>query len=449
MQKSNSLHSSRRRFLGSTLGAAGSLNILSGFVRGQGTAANGKLNLAFVGAGGRAGGNLKGCAEAGQNIYALCDVDKARAGGSFQKFPNAKVYTDWREMLETEGDRIDAVVVSTPDHMHAISAMAAIKLGKHVYVEKPLTVTISEARALHAAAKEAGVCTQMGNTGHAAEGARRTVEFIRSGAIGDVSQVFCRTNRPIWPQDLVRPPAEEVPGTLDWDLWLGPAEEKPYSSRIVPFKWRGYLDYGTGALGDMGAHIIDHPMWALDLGLPTRISVEKADRKTPGSEKDSHPASCIINYEFPATEGRGPVKVQWRDGQYKIPRPDGMRGDKQAPENGCVYLGSKHHMMHGSHGGMPTIIDSSYGEFSEPSKTEDRSPGHYVEWIDAIRKGDPSLAKSNFDVAVPLTETLLLGVIGSIMGPGTELTWDSKAMSTGNPDADRLVHHSYRDGWSL
>jgi predicted dehydrogenase len=450
MQSNGSLITSRRRFLGTGVGAFASLNILSGFVKAQSRGGvNGKLNIAFVGAGGRAAANIDGCAAAGQNIYALCDVDSARAAGVYTKYPEARVYVDWREMLEKEGDKIDAVVVSTPDHLHAVSTMAALKMGKHVYVEKPLTLTISEARALHKAAREAGVCTQMGNTGHANEGARLTNEYIQSGALGEVSQVYCRTNRPVWPQDLVRPAGEPVPETLNWDLWLGPAPEKPFSSQIVPFKWRGFLDYGTGALGDMGAHIIDHPMWALNLGLPTKVSVEKADRKVPGAERDSHPGSCIINYEFAAGDGRGPVKLQWLDGQYKIPRPGGMREDQQVPDNGCVYLGSEHHMMHGSHGGNPTIIDAAFEQFVAPPKTMERSPGHYVEWIEAIQKGDPSRAKSNFDVAVPLTETLLLGTIGSLLGVGTELTWDPETMTTGNEAADKLVRHSYREGWSL
>lgn len=449
MQNHLSSSTSRRRFLGTALGSAASLNLLSGFVKGQGTAANGKLNIAFIGAGGRSAANIDGCVAAGQNVHALCDVDKVRAAGAFQKFPEAKVYTDWREMLESEGDRIDAVVVSTPDHLHAVSTMAALKMGKHVYVEKPLTLTISEARALHEAAKKAGVCTQMGNTGHASEGSRLTNEAIRSGSIGEVAEVHCRTNRPIWPQDLVRPAGEPVPDTLDWDLWLGPAAEKPYSGQIAPFKWRGFIDYGTGALGDMGAHIVDHPVWALNLGLPTKIWVEKADRAVPGAEKDSHPSSCVIHYEFPAIDGRGPVKLTWFDGKYTIPRPDGMRADQQVPENGCLYLGSKHHLMHGSHGGNPVIVDAKHDAYVAPPKTEERSPGHYAEWIEAIRKGDPSRAKSNFDVAAPLTETLLLGVIGSLLGAGTELTWDPQTLATGNAEADKLVRHSYREGWAL
>ncbi len=431
------------------MGAAASLNILSGFAAEKGSEKNRKLNIAFIGAGGRASSNISGCAKVGQNIYALCDVDKVRAEAAFKKYPNAKVYTDWREMLEVEDDKIDAVVVSTPDHLHAIAAMAAIKRGKHVYVEKPLTLTISEARALHATAKEAGVCTQMGNTGHSKDGARLTNEYIQSGSIGEVEQVYCRTNRPIWPQDTVRPQDEPVPGTMDWDLWLGPAAEKAFSSQIAPFKWRGFLDYGTGALGDMGAHIIDHPMWALGLGLPDRVVIERADRKTPGSGRDTHPSSCVINYEFAATNDRGPVKLQWLDGQYEIPRAKGMRDNKEVPKNGCLYLGSEHLMMHSSHGGKPSIVDTNYESFVAPPESMERSPGHYQEWIDAIQQSDPSLAKSNFDVAVPLTETLLLGVIGSIMGPGTELKWSSETMSTGNPEADKWVHHSYRNGWSL
>lgn len=439
---------SRRQFLGTTVGAT-SLNILSGFVKGKGTRANGKLNLAFVGAGGRAKDNIEGCAKTGQQVYALCDVDSVRAGASFRNYSQAKRYTDWREMLEAENDSIDAVVISTPDHLHAVSTMAAIRKGKHVYVEKPLTHTISEARALHEAAKQAGVCTQMGNIWHASESPRYTAEYIQSGSIGDVEKVYCRTNRPIWPQDLVRPAARKAPSTLDWDLWLGPAAEKPYSSQIAPFKWRGFLEYGTGALGDMGAHILDHPMWALDLGLPSKIVVEKADRNVRGAAEDSHPSSCIINFTFPAKDGRGPVELQWLDGRYKIPRNNGLRSDRSVTENGCLYLGSKHQLMHSIYGEKPRIVDRNYRRFVAPPKTIERSPGHYQEWIDAIKAGDPTLAKSNFDESVPLTELLLLGVIASIMGEGAELEWDAEHLSTGDEVADRLVHHQYRDGWSL
>jgi len=352
-------------------------------------------------------------------------------------------------MLAAEGDKIDAVAVSTPDHTHAVAAMAAMKLNKHVYVEKPLTLTISEARALRAEAARRKLCTQMGNTGHAAEGARLTNEYIQSGSLGEIATVHCRTNRPIWPQDIVRPAAEEVPAHLNWDLWLGPAAMKPYSSQIVPFKWRGYLDYGTGALGDMGAHIIDHPVWALDLGLPEKIVVEKADRKTPGSEKDTHPKSCVLHLYFAAKGSRGPVHLTWFDGQYTIPAIDGMAEGEKTPDNGCLYHGSKFAMMHNSHGGTPRIIGANRDKFVAPPKTLERSPGHYVEWINAIKTGDPAKAKSNFEVAAPLTEILLLGAIGSILGPGTEFTWNPEKMTTGKPEADPWLQHKYREGWSL
>lgn len=439
---------SRRHFLGGTAAAA-SLNILpSGSLLGQDAPSN-RLNMAFIGAGGRGAANVQGCSEAGAVVHAIGDCDENRVKATRGKHSDAKFYRDWREMLEAEGDKIDAVAVSTPDHNHAVAAMAAIKMGKHVYVEKPLTLTISEARALHAEANKRGLCTQMGNTGHARDGARLTNEYVQSGSLGEISTVHCRTNRPVWPQDLVRPPAEPVPATMDWDLWIGPAEMKPYNSQIAPFKWRGYLDYGTGALGDMGAHIIDHPTWALDLGIPEKVVVEKADRDTPGAEKDTHPQSCIIHMYFAAKGERGPVHLTWFDGKYTIPRVAGMPDDKKVPDNGCVYIGSEHTMMHGSHGGNPEIIDANRSRFVAPPKTHERSPGHYKEWIDAIKSGDPSKAKSNFDVAAPLTETLLLGVIGSILGPGTELSWDAEKMTTGNAEADKWVSHNYRDGWSL
>lgn len=458
--KNRNSGTTRRGFLGTTAGAAAALNIIPSRLLGQDAPSN-KLNVAFIGAGGRANGNISGVAGAGQNIYALCDVDKNRSGASVKKYPDAKFYTDYREMLEAEGDRIDAVVVSTPDHTHAVAAMDAIKKDKHVYVEKPLTLTISESRALHKAANERGLCTQMGNTGHAAAGARLTNEYVRSGSLGEIKEVFCRTNRPIWPQDMLRPAASEPPEWLDWDKWLGPAQVKPYGvykqprgdkfldKPIAPFNWRGYLDYGTGALGDMGAHIIDHPVWAFQLGQPKKIVVEKADRSTPGSEKDTHPQSCIIHYYFDRADGQGELKLTWFDGKYELPRVEGMPDDKKMPGSGCVYYGSDHIMMHNSHGGKPEIIDPNRGKFVKPPETEERSPGHYKEWVESIKAGDPSKAKSNFDVAAPLTETLLLGVIGSIMGPGTELTWDEENMTTGNDEADKWVTHAYREGWAL
>ena len=406
-----------------------------------------KLNLAFVGAGGRANGNLGGCSS--QNIYALCDVDTNRCGGAVKKYTSAKFYRDWRVMLDKEANNIDAVVVSTPDHCHAVASMAAMQLGKHVYVEKPMTRTISEARALRDAARKYKVCTQMGNQGHASEGARLTNEWIQSGAIGEVREVHTCSNRPIWPQDCVRPPAEQVPAHLDWDVWLGPAPDAPYSGQIVPFKWRGYWDYGAGALGDMGAHIIDHPVWALNLGAPLSVVAEYT-RKTPGSEKDSFPASCIVTYEFAARGDAPPVTLKWFDGRNPIPRPEVLEKNRKPVGNGCIYYGGKHVMMHSSHGGAPRIIpEAKMKTFERPPKTMERSPGHHKEWIEAIKKNDPSMAKSNFDYAGPLTETMLLGCVVARVPAGTKLTWDSEKMRTNNDVANRYIRHEYRKGWTL
>ena len=350
-------------------------------------------------------------------------------------------------MLSKDADKIDAVAVSTPDHNHAIVAMAAMNAGKHVYVEKPLTLTIAEARALQKTAESKGLCTQMGNQGHAAEGARRTNEWVQSGSVGEIREVHTCTNRPSWPQDMLRPAAEEVPPTIDWDIWTGPAPMGPYSSQIVPFKWRGYIDYGTGALGDMGAHILDHPVWSLGLGVPSSVTAE-VERKTPGSEKVSHPKSCKITYEFPARGDAPPVKLMWYDGSFAMPRPENMDAKKKTPSSGCIYYGSEFTFMHGSHGGMPQMVaDADKKKFTEPPKTMERSPGHHKEWIDACKAGDPKMAKSNFSYSAPLTELMLLGVIAAQVGNGTKLTWNRDKMTTGNAEADKLVRHKFRDGW--
>ncbi|MCP5540898.1 MAG: Gfo/Idh/MocA family oxidoreductase [Akkermansiaceae bacterium] len=429
---------------------AAAFQIVPGRVLGQGgqTPPSEKLNLAFVGAGGRGAQNLAGL-ENLANVYAFGDCDQRRCAESLKKHPNAKYFSDWRKMLDEVGGKLDAVVVSTPDHNHAIVAMAAMQLGKHVYVEKPLTRTISEARALMAAARKYKVCTQMGNQGHAAEGARQTNEWIQSGAIGEVREVHCQSSRPIWPQDLLRPPSEEVPPTLDWDVWLGPAPKSDFSSKILPFNWRGYLDYGTGAMGDMGAHILDHPVWSLGLGMPESVEAV-CDRATAGSEKATHPASCTLTYQFAARGQMPPVKLIWRDGKHQMPRPDNMDAEKNPPKDGCIYYGSKHTIMHGSHGGAPSLVNSGEAAgFQPPPKTMERSPGHHKEWIEACKAHDPSMAKSNFDYAAPLTEMMLLGVIAAQIGSGTKLTWNPETLTTGNAAADALVHHHYRDGWTL
>ncbi|RFC49010.1 MAG: hypothetical protein DVB23_000292 [Verrucomicrobia bacterium] len=450
---------SRRRFLGTGAATAASVSAFQfQFVPSRilAQSPNDRPNLAFIGAGGRGTANIKGCERAGATVYALADVDLRRSAEMRANYPGAKFYQDWRQMLDKEAKNLDGIVVSTPDHTHAVAAMAGIGLGLHAYVEKPLTRTISEARALREAARKAGVCTQMGNTGHASNGARLTNEYIRSGAIGTVNLVHCVTNRPSWPQGVFRGASAPIPENLDWDGWIGPAPMKHYAEKIVPFNWRGYVDYGTGALGDMGAHIVDHPVWAFGLGTPTSIEVQ-CERAQPGSETDTHPNSCTLTMMFDRPD-QEPLKLVWFDGKHRLPVPptyprtvtDKEGNQKTIPniENGVVYFGSKHVMAHGSHGGTPEILTHPEA-FVRPPETLKRSPGHYEEWIQAIREKNPALTESNFDVAAHLTEILLLGSMAALAGNGTKLTWDPQTMKTGLPQTDAMAHHQYRAGWSL
>jgi predicted dehydrogenase len=417
-----------------------------------------RLNIAFVGIGGKGRANIQGCSH--HNIYAFAEVNpvagpKNKGGLSqIQKYPQAKLYSDWREMYDKEAKNLDAVVISTPDHNHAVVTMGAMQLGLPVYTEKPLTRTISEARILTEYARKHRIVTQMGNQGHAEQGARLTNEWIQGGLLGDVREVHCWTNRPIWPQGIVRPPAEAVPSTMNWDVWLGPAPLAPYSSQIAPFNWRAFWDYGAGALGDMAAHIIDHPVWALGLGAPLSVEVE-FERENPASAKDSYPRSTVVTYQFAARGKQPPVTLKWFDGQNRPPWPEKLEETRTMPKGGgVIYYGSKHAMMHGSHGGVPRIFPETEMQAAArggliPPKTMPRSPGHYEEWLQAVKANDYKGAESNFDYAGPLTETMLLGCVAARVGPGTKLTWDSRNMKTDNEVANRYIQHEYRKGWSL
>ncbi|VGO16104.1 Putative oxidoreductase YteT [Pontiella desulfatans] len=411
-----------------------------------------RLNIGFVGAGGKAKSSIIPLMH--HNIYALCDVDADRAAEAFNHFAKASRYEDWRVMLDKEAKNLDAVLVSTPDHTHAVSTMAAMQCGLPVYTEKPLTRTISEARVLSEYARKNNIVTQMGNQGHSTEGARLTNEWIQGGLLGAVTEVHCWSNRPIWPQGIVRPPAEQVPSTMNWDLWLGPAPQKPYSSKVAPFKWRAYWDYGAGALGDMAAHIMDHPVWALGLGAPLSVEVG-FQRKDPASAKDTFPVTTNVTYKFAARGGQPALTLKWFDGKGNLPpRPEALEEERELPGNGVIYYGSENSMMHGSHGGVPRIFPETAMQAAArankiPGKTMTRSPGHHEEWVQAIKANDPSMAKSNFGYAGPLTEMMLLGCVATRVGPGTKLTWDSEGMKTNNDVANRYIHHEYRKGWSL
>jgi len=434
----------RRDFLASTAVAAAAFTIVPRYVLGGPgyTPPSEKLNIAGIGVGGRGASDIR--AVSGENIVALCDVDDKRAGETFTRYPKAKKYRDFRKMLEKEKN-IDAVVVATPDHVHAVAAMMAVKMGKHVYCEKPLTHLIYEARQLTKAAREAKVATQMGNQGHSGEGNRLICEWIWDGAIGPVREVHTWTNRPIWPQGIDRPKeTPPIPKTLDWDLWLGPAPQRPYNPAYLPFNWRGWWDFGTGALGDMACHIIDSPFWALKLKYP--ISVEASSTKV---NSETYPLASIVRYEFPARGNMPPVKLTWYDGGLRPPRPEELEpGRKMGSDNGGVlFVGEKGKLVCSCYGNSPRLIpEAKMAAYKRPPKTIPRVEGHHKDWIRACKTGKP--ACSNFDYAGPLAETVLLGNIA--IRTGKKLYWDGPKMKFTNvPEANEYVHQQYRQGWTL
>ena len=377
------------------------------------------------------------------NIYALCDVDTGFAAHIFKGYPKAKVYTDWRRLLDKEKS-IDAVMIGTPDHNHAPIAAAFMRQKKHVYVEKPMCKTIFECRKLAEIAKEYNVVTQMGNQGHASEGARQINEWIQSGAIGLVREVQLSTNRPIWPQgNIQRPAAVPIPKTLDWDVWLGPAPKKDYHPDICHFNWRGLRDYGTGALGDMGAHIYDHAFWSLNLGIPTRIQASSSVYND-----EFWPLAEMITYEFPARGYMPPVAITWVDGGLRAKRPFEM--DPGTRVSSALYLGDKGILMHGDYGSNPQLLPKkAMDEFVPPKPWLPRSPGIYAEWIDAIKNGTKS--STDFSYASKLVETMMLGNIAVLMSNrNVTLEYNPDKMEFTNlPEANAFLKYEYREGWTL
>ena len=442
-------HISRRNFIAGAASAVAGFAILPRNVLGGAgfKSPSEKLNIAAVGIGGMGRNNIKACEN--ENIVALCDVDWNLAGPVFKEYPNAKKYKDFRKMLEEEKS-IDAVIVATPDHTHAVIAMTAIKLGKHVYVQKPLTWSVEEARKLTEAARQAKVATQMGNQEHSGEDIRVLCELVESGAIGNVREAHAWTDRPVWPQGIGRPvdmPA--VPDGLDWDLWLGPAPVRPYHPAYHPFSWRGWMDFGTGALGDMGCHRIDYIFWALKLGHPTSVEASVSSRVVKMWEKvenkETYPDASIVRYEFPARGDMPPVKLTWYDGGLKPPRPAEMEKERNFGTNGVSFIGDKGAIVEGR-----LVPESRMKDLQRPPKTlprvKDGEKGHEQNWIDAC-KGGPA-ACSNFEYAGPLTEVVLLGSVA--VRTGKRLEWDGANMKVTNvPEANELIGRKYRDGWSL
>ncbi len=479
---------SRRQFLGTIASAAAFTIVPRSVLGGVGyTAPSDMVNIAAIGIGGQGGGDIQNIAtpdepikrsgmgggflnqpyagiapprtqrrmsddivqmgDAGKkefkhaNIYALCDVDHEYAGHIMAGYPKAKRYVDYREMIDKEKE-IDGILIGTPDHTHAVIASYAMNAGKHVFVEKPMAKTIYETRFLTDLAKKTGVVTQMGNQGHNIEGTMQTVEWIQSGAIGNVTEVHMWSNRPVWRQGyFTRPEGVPVPSHLNYDIWLGPAPEKPYHPDILHFAWRGLWDYGTGAMGDMGAHTFDAPIWALNLGMPTKIQATS----TPYNN-DYLPQTESVTYEFPARGNMPPVKVTWTDGGVKPPRPAALEAGRQLRE--ALYIGDKGMLMHGTHGATPELIPNDPG-FVEPAKTLHRPSNIYVDWVEAIKEGRK--AANDFEVSSKLNEIMLLTNIAvAAQRLNITLEYDAENMRITNcPEANDYFHYEYRNGWKL
>ncbi|MHB8523562.1 MAG: Gfo/Idh/MocA family protein [Limisphaerales bacterium] len=442
---------SRRKFLATTGTAVASFMIAPRFViSGSGqTPPSEKLNIACIGVGGRGHDDLRGVSS--QNIVALCDVDEKRLGKAAQEFPQASTHRDFRKMLDAVDKSIDAVVVGTPDHTHAVAAIAAIKRGKHVYCEKPLAHSIHEVRALMKAARDHNVVTQLGNQGHSFDSIRTFCEWIWDGAIGKVHTIHAGTDaRNSWLDQLPRlSETHEVPASLDWDLWLGPAQFRPYHPLYEPGRWRGWTPFGSGSIGDWICHVVDPVFWALDLGAPATIQAE-ARNYDPKKDALTYPAGAIVTFEFPANAKRGPVKLIWYDGTEKIPRTPDLEADDKPPGTGAIVIGDKGSIVYGSHGagGVRIIPEARFAAYTKPARTLPRVRDHYVDWLQAIKKG--AKAGSDFSYGGPLTELAMLGIIGMKL-LGQKLEWDSPGLRfTNSPAATELINPpSFRTGWSL
>ncbi len=450
---------SRRRFLGSLAGASVAVAVVPGHVLGL----NGqqppseKLNIAGVGLGAIGSDNVN--ASAAENIVALCDVDSRMAAVTFGRYPKAARYKDFRRMLDKRPD-IDAVIVATPDHTHAVITAAAMRRGKHVYTQMPLAHSVWEARQLAEIAKQTGVATQMGNERYSAPTVRSVCEWIWAGCIGPVREVHCWTNRPQWPQGMSRPQGSPaVPSHIDWDLWLGPAPDRPYHGDYHPTNWRGRRDFGTGALGAMGCHVMDGAYWALKLGQATNFSVEA---ESTGASDESYAKASTVRYRFPARGDMPPVKLVWYDGGRRPPRPKEFPDTREfLGSNGTIFVGEKGMLTFGAltagtgpgQAGPRFIPESLRQSFEPPKptipriKAKDRWFGRHVqEWLAACKGGKP--ACSRFEISGPLAEIVLLGNVALLSGKPIE--WDRQTMKiAGQGTGNQYVRPPYRNGWSL
>lgn len=467
---------SRRNFIKNAGVAAAAFTIVPRFTLGGNgfVAPSDTVYIAGIGVGGKGSSDLTGFAKNPHaKVIFLCDVDDRMANASKKNFPTAKYYKDFRTMLDKEHKGIDAVSVSTPDHTHAVAAMAAMQLGKHVYVQKPLTYSIYEARMLAEAAKKYKVVTQMGNQYASADHVRRAKELVNAGLIGDVTEVQTWTNRPVWPQGVPTPTGKhEVPKDLDWDLWLGPAKFTEYNPAYLPFNWRGWWNFGTGALGDMACHIMDAAFRILPIDYPTEVECSTTTMWSgPFQEADyseSCPASSIIHLKFPRKDGKGDVKFTWMDGGLLPQRPQELRADEMLGDvdGGYIFIGTKGKLM-GDYNLPPVLLPTSrMKDETLPQQTIPRikgaEAGHYTEWVDACMKGYGKMELSSpFEYAGPMSEAVLMGNLAlrsyAMRGPGgkgypgrKKLLWDAKNMKITNFDeANQYVKREYRQGWTL
>ena len=469
----------RREFVKIAAAAIPAVTIVPRHVLGRGfVAPSDKLNIAAIGVGGKGWGNLSRSHESeSANITALCDVDDTMAVRARQKWKKANYYRDYRKMLDAEGDGVDAVIVSSPDHMHAVQALEAMKRGKHVYCEKPLTHDIHEARILTEAAEKYKVVTQMGNQGSSGDDTRYVESWIRSGFIGDVHKVHVWTNRPVWPQGVPAPnEVHRIPDTLDWDLWLGTAPFRDFHQSYIPAKWRGWVDFGTGALGDMGCHFMDVPYRALKLGYPVSAYCSVAEVWKGFFEladpSGSYPPASRIHIQFPAREGMPELELIWYDGGILPERPVELLPDEAMGEwdGGMIFEGSKGKLMAGLFGRKPTLLPTSDMKdvpLPEPSSplVKNGSDGHQAQWVEACKEGFGAYTSSPFSQAGPLTETVLMGNLAVLSfmiskkrdgwppysHPGRKkLLWDGDNMEITNfKDANQFVKRAFRGEWGF
>jgi predicted dehydrogenase len=471
---------SRRDFIKKSAIAAAGIMIVPRFVLGgKGfIAPSDKLTIASVGVGGKGASDIANFAKSGKaDIAFLCDVDEARAAGTVKNFPKAKFYKDWREMFDKEAKNFDAVSISTPDHNHAVITLGAMQRGKHVYVQKPMTHDLFEARALTAAAKKYKVVTQMGNQGASNDGPRQMREWYDAGLIGDVHTVYVWTNRPVWPQGIPWPKTKaEIPATLNWDLWLGTAPYKEFVEKLVPFNWRGWWDYGTGALGDMGCHLMEAPFSVLNLKYATEVEASVGsvyiDEFKRGYFPDSCPPSSHVTLKFPKTnKTKGDVTVHWMDGGIQPERPEELAANETFGDggNGTLFIGSKGKMMAETYSANPKLLPLSRNNDIHVAEKYARVPGgangHYAQWVEAAIAGHGKKEVSSpFEIAGPLTEALLMAnlairsfdiqktVNGKDTYPGRymKMLWDNEQMRITNfDDANQFVKRTYRNGWTL